>query len=288
MSADAAKASVKPYSMGLSANVNIRNTIQRAESFNVGAIQPGSTRPEELFIYMAHWDHLGTTPHKEDQEGDFIFNGAEDNASGTGGLLEIAQAFAALPSPPQRSVGFLSVTAEESGLLGSQAYAAKPAYPMNKTIGGLNMDRLNFRGKMNDVVVIGHGGSEMESVLADEARKFGRTVTPESTPEKGYYYRSDHFNFAKKGVPILYARGGTVDRNHGADYITDRNADFVKNRYHSPADEVNENWDVDAAVEDLVLFFNIGNRLANSNEWPQWFEGNEFRAIRDASLAERK
>ncbi len=285
MSSDAAKASVKPYFMGLSANVNIRNTIQRAESFNVGAVLPGSENADELFIYMAHWDHLGTTPHKEDQEGDFIFNGAEDNASGTGGLLEVAQAFAALPSPPKRSVGFLSVTAEESGLLGSQAYAAKPAYPLNKTVGGINMDRLNFRGKMNDVVVIGHGGSEMESVLAEEARKFGRTITPESTPEKGYYYRSDHFNFAKKGVPILYARGGTVDRNHGADYITERNSDFVKNRYHSPADEVNESWDVDAAVEDLVLFFNIGNRLTNSNEWPQWFDGNEFRAIREASLA---
>jgi Zn-dependent M28 family amino/carboxypeptidase len=283
--AEAAKAPVKPYSMGISASVNISNTIQRAESYNVGAILPGRTRPEELFIYMAHWDHLGTTPHKEDQEGDFVFNGAEDNASGTGGLLEIAQAFAALPSPPQRSVGFLSVTAEESGLLGSQAYASQPAFALNKTVGGINMDRLNFRGKMNDVVVIGHGGSEMETVLADEALKVGRTVTPESTPEKGFYYRSDHFNFAKKGVPILYARGGTTDREHGAEYVSERNADYVKNRYHSPADEVNESWDLDAAVEDLNLFFNIGNRLANSTEWPQWFEGNEFRAIREASLS---
>lgn len=286
LSASAAKASVKPYSMGLSASVNISNTIQRAESFNVGAVLPGSDRADELFIYMAHWDHLGTAPHEEGQEGDFIFNGAEDNASGTGGLLEIAQAFAALPSAPQRSVGFLAVTAEESGLLGSQAYAAKPAYPLNKTVGGINMDRLNFRGKMNDIVVIGHGGSEMETVLADEALKVGRTITPEATPEKGFYYRSDHFNFAKKGVPILYARGGTVDRTQGADYITRRNADYVANRYHSPADEINADWDVDAAVEDLKLFFNIGHRLANSNEWPQWFEGNEFRAIREASLAD--
>ena len=234
---------------------------------------------------MAHWDHLGTSQHEKGQEGDFIFNGAEDNASGTAGMLEIAQAFAALPSAPQRSVGFLAVTAEESGLLGSKAYATKPAYPMNKTVGGINMDRLNFLGKMNDVVVIGHGGSEMEKVLAEEARKFGRTVTPEATPEKGFYYRSDHFNFAKKGVPILYAKGGTVDRDHGAEYVTERNADYIKNRYHSPADEVDENWDVDAAVEDLVLFFNIGKRVADSNDWPQWFEGNEFRAIRDASLA---
>jgi len=286
LSANAAKASVRPYSMGLSASVNISNTIQRAESFNVGAVLPGSDRADELFIYMAHWDHLGTAPHEEGQEGDFIFNGAEDNASGTGGLLEIAQAFAALPSAPQRSVGFLAVTAEESGLLGSQAYAAKPAYPLNKTVGGINMDRLNFLGKMNDIVVIGHGGSEMETVLAEEALKVGRTITPEATPEKGFYYRSDHFNFAKKGVPILYARGGTVDRTQGADYITRRNADYVANRYHSPADEINADWDVDAAIEDLKLFFNIGHRLANSNDWPQWFEGNEFRAIREASLAD--
>jgi len=182
-------------------------------------------------------------------------------------------------------VGFLSVTAEESGLLGSQAYTAKPAFALNKTVGGINMDRLNFRGKMSDVVVIGFGGSEMENVLAEEAGKVGRTVTPEATPEKGFYYRSDHFNFAKKGVPILYARGGTTDRSHGADYVTQRNADYVKNRYHSPADEVRADWDVDAAVEDLTLFFNIGNRLANSSEWPQWYTGNEFRAIREASLA---
>jgi len=285
---DAAKASVKPYSMGLSASVNISNTIERAESFNVGAILPGSEHADELFIYMAHWDHLGTAPHEEGQEGDFIFNGAEDNASGTSGMLEIAQAFSALPSAPQRSVGFLAVTAEESGLLGSQAYAADPAYPLNMTVGGINMDRLNFRGKMNDIVVIGHGGSEMETILAEEALKYGRTVTPEATPEKGFYYRSDHFNFAKKGVPILYARGGTVDRNHGAEYVTERNADYVKNRYHSPADEVTDIWDVDAAVEDLVLFYQIGRRLANSSEWPQWYAGNEFRAIRQASLAQKQ
>ncbi len=285
MTENAAKGSVTPKSMGLLANVNIRNTIQRAESFNIGAIVPGSARADELFIYMAHWDHLGTTAHQEKEEGDFIFNGAEDNASGTGGLLEIAQAFATLPSPPQRSVGFLAVTGEESGLLGSQAYAVKPAFSMNKTVAGINMDRLNFRGKMNDVVVIGHGGSEMETILAEEARFYGRTITPESTPEKGFYYRSDHFNFAKKGVPILYARGGTSERAHGAEYISQRNADYVSNRYHSPADEVQESWDVDAAIEDLVLFYKIGKRLANSNEWPQWFEGNEFRVIRETSLS---
>lgn len=286
MSGAAASGAVKPQPIGLTVSVSIKNTIQRAESFNVGAFLPGRDREDELFIYMAHWDHLGATPHTDGQEGDFIFNGAEDNASGTAGMLEIAQAFAALPGPPQRSVGFLAVTAEESGLLGSRAYAAKPAFPMNKTVGGINMDRLNFRGKMNDIVVIGHGGSEMEIILAEEALFFGRTVTPESTPEKGSYYRSDHFNFAKKGVPILYARGGTADRTHGAEYIKQRNIDYVKNRYHSPADEVHESWDLEAAVEDLLLFYKIGFRLADSKQWPEWYEGNEFRAIREASLAE--
>ena len=283
---DAAKGSVKPQPTGLLASVNIHNTIKRAESFNVGAILPGSERPDELFIYMAHWDHLGTNAHEEGQEGDFIFNGAEDNASGTSGMVEIAQAFASLPKAPERSVGFIAVTAEESGLLGSKAYTVNPAFPMNKTVGGINMDVLNFRGKMNDVVVMGYGGSEMETILAEEALPYGRTLTPEPTPEKGFYYRSDHFNFAKRGVPILYARGGTADRAHGAEYVTKRNEEYIKNRYHSPADEISEDWDVEAAIEDLVLFYKIGKRVANSNEWPQWFEGNEFRAIREASLAE--
>jgi len=283
---DAAKGSVSPQPTGLLASVNIHNTIKRAESFNVGAILPGSERPDELFIYMAHWDHLGTNAHEEGQEGDFIFNGAEDNASGTSGMVEIAQAFASLPKAPERSVGFIAVTAEESGLLGSKAYTVNPAFPMNKTVGGINMDVLNFRGKMNDVVVMGYGGSEMETILAEEALPYGRTLTPEPTPEKGFYYRSDHFNFAKRGVPILYARGGTADRAHGAEYVTKRNEEYIKNRYHSPADEISEDWDVEAAIEDLVLFYKIGKRVANSNEWPQWFEGNEFRAIREASLAE--
>ncbi len=286
LSEDAAKGSVQPQSTGLMASVNIRNTIERAESFNVGAVLPGSERPDELFIYMAHWDHLGTNAHEEGEEGDFIFNGAEDNASGTSGMLEIAQAFASLPERPKRSVGFIAVTAEESGLLGSKAYTVKPAFPMNKTVGGINMDRLNFRGKVNDVVVMGFGGSEMETILAEEARPYGRTLTPEPTPEKGFYYRSDHFNFAKRGVPILYARGGTADRTHGADYIAKRNEEYVKNRYHSPADEISEDWDVEAAIEDLVLFYKIGKRVANSDEWPHWYEGNEFRAIREASLTE--
>ena len=284
LEAQAAKASITPIPLGLHASVSIQNSIEFAESYNVGAIRPGSKAADELFIYMAHWDHLGTTAHEEGEEGDFIYNGAEDNASGTAGLLEVAEAWANTSDAPLRTVGFLAVTAEESGLLGSKAYVSKPAYPMNKTVGGINMDVLNFRGKMSDIVVVGYGGSEMEDILADVARESGRTLTPEATPEKGSYYRSDHFNFAKNGVPILYAKGGTTDREHGAEYVKQRNAAYVAERYHAPSDEIREDWDLDAAIEDLQLYYRIGHHIAFADVWPQWYEGNEFRAIREASM----
>ena len=285
LEAQAAKASVTPVPLGLNANVSIQNTIEFAESYNVGAIRPGHDAADELFIYMAHWDHLGTTPHEEGEEGDFIYNGAEDNASGTAGLLEVAEAWANTPHDPKRTVGFLAVTAEESGLLGSRAYVSNPPYPMNKTVGGINMDVLNFRGKMSDIVVVGYGASQMEDILADVARESGRTLTPEATPEKGSYYRSDHFNFAKNGVPILYAKGGTTDREHGAEYVKQRNAEYIANHYHAPSDEISDDWDVDAAIEDLQLYYRIGHHVAFGDSWPEWYEGNEFRAIREASLA---
>jgi Zn-dependent M28 family amino/carboxypeptidase len=285
LEAQAAKGSVKPIPLGLTANVTIHNKIAFAESYNVGAILPGTDEADQLFIYMAHWDHLGTAPHEEGEEGDFIYNGALDNASGTAGLLEVAEAWANTLEAPRRTVGFLAVTGEESGLLGSQAYAEHPQFPMNKTVAGINMDGLNFIGGMSDIVVVGYGASQMEDILADVAKKQGRTVTPEANPEKGGYYRSDHFNFAKQGVPILYAGGGTVDRKRGADYVKQRKADFIANYYHAPTDEMQDDWDADAAIEDLRLYYEIGRRLAFSDKWPQWNEGNEFRAIREASLS---
>lgn len=284
LEAQAAKGSITPISLGLNANVSIQNTITFAESYNVGAIRPGTDAADELFVYMAHWDHLGTTAHEEGEEGDFIYNGAEDNASGTAGMLEVAEAWANTPDAPRRTVGFLAVTAEESGLLGSQAYVTKPAYPMNKTVAGINMDGLNFRGKMSDIVVVGYGGSEMEDILVNVARESGRTLTPEATPEKGFYYRSDHFNFAKNGVPILYAGGGTTDREHGTGYVKQRNAQYIADRYHAPGDEIQEDWDLEAAIEDLHLYYRIGHNVAYGDVWPEWYEGNEFRAIREASL----
>ena len=285
LEAQAAKASITPIPLGFNANVSIQNTIEFAESYNVGAIRPGTGAADELFIYMAHWDHLGTTPHEEGEEGDFIYNGAEDNASGTAGLLEVAEAWANTPGDPKRTVGFLAVTAEESGLLGSQAYVSNPPYPMNRTVAGINMDVLNFRGTMSDIVVVGYGASEMEDILAEVAMESGRTLTPEATPEKGSYYRSDHFNFAKNGVPILYAKGGTTDREHGAEYVKKRNAEYIANHYHAPSDEISDDWDVDAAIEDLRLYYRIGHNVAFGDAWPEWYEGNEFHGIREASLA---
>jgi Zn-dependent M28 family amino/carboxypeptidase len=287
LEAQAAKGSVTPIPLGLNANITLNNNIRYAESYNVGAVRRGTEAADELFIYMAHWDHLGTKPHEDGAEGDFIYNGALDNASGTAGLLEVAEAWANTPEAPLRTVGFLAVTGEESGLLGSQAYAAKPQYPMNKTVGGINMDGPNFTGRMSDVVVVGHGASQMEEILADVARQEGRTVTPEANPEKGGYYRSDHFNFARNGVPILFARGGTVDRERGAEYVKQHNAEFIARHYHAPSDEIRDDWDLDAALEDLHLYYQVGHRLAYSDAWPEWYAGNEFHAIRKTSMASK-
>ncbi len=282
LAAEAAQSSDGSRPLGVRVSAPIRNTLSYAESFNVGGIVKGSERPEELFIYMGHWDHMGVAPHEPGEEGDFIYNGAEDNASGTAALIEMGRAFAATEPAPARSVGFLAVTAEESGLLGSLAYADNPAFPMNRTVGGINMDVLNFRGIMEDIVVTGFGASEMEDILA---RHTDRRLTPEPTPEAGYYYRSDHFNFAKKGVPILVAKGGTVHRELGADIVTERNAAYRAERYHAVGDEIQDDWEVDGAIEDLHLYYAIGRSVADSDAWPAWYEGNEFKAIREASLA---
>jgi Zn-dependent M28 family amino/carboxypeptidase len=248
----------------------------------VGAVVPGNEAADELIIYMAHWDHMGTGP---DQAGaDNIYNGAEDNASGTGGILELAQAFSTQGLGLRRSVGFLAVTAEESGLLGSQAYVEAPAFALNQTVAGINLDRLNFRGPVADVSVIGYGSSELEILLADEAALVLRTLTPEATPEKGSFYRSDHFNFARKGVPVLYARGGTQHRELGPEHIARLEAEYISERYHAPSDEIQLDWDLVGAIDDLKLFFYVGLRLAQGQEWPNWYETSEFRAARDESM----
>lgn len=276
----ALEADFQPVPLDLRASATLNNEIRETTSRNVVGILPGSERPGETVLYMAHWDHLGMKPERED---DKIFNGAVDNATGVAGLIEIARAYNARSGPPKRSVVFLAVTAEEQGLLGSRHYAENPIYPLPRTAATINMDALYPHGKTRDVVVIGHGSSELEEHLAEAAEAQGRTLKSEPTPEKGFYYRSDHFNFAKKGVPSLYAKAGIDLLEGGTERGKRLQAEYVENRYHKPGDEYDPEWDLSGIAQDLQLFQQVGERIADSDAWPDWYEGNEFRAIRDES-----
>ena len=264
-------------------DASVQNRIIRSTSHNIGALLPGSENPDELFIYTAHWDHLGTDSAARDGE-DGIYNGAVDNASGVAALLDLARAYSALPRVPRRSVAFLAVTAEESGLLGSAYYANDPPFPMHKTVAGLNMDSMHVYGPTRDVVVVGYDSSELEDILREKAAAQGRVIKPEEHPERGGYYRSDHFNFAKQGVPMLYAEAGSDHVELGPDYIKARSAEYLKHRYHTVLDEVDDDWDLSGLVQDIELYFGVGLEVADGDDWPQWYEGNEFRAVRESSL----
>ncbi|NVK22449.1 MAG: M28 family peptidase [Kangiellaceae bacterium] len=277
----ALSADFKPVPMDVKASVTVNNTINKSESANVIATIEGSERPDEHVVYMAHWDHLGSRPH---QEGDNIFNGAIDNATGTAGILSIAQAFKALPNKPKRSVTFMAVTAEEQGLLGSKYYAANPSVPLNKIVGAINIDSMNVSGRVKDLTVVGFGKSELEEYLADAAKRQERTLKVEASPERGGYYRSDHFSLAKKGVPAVFAGGGT-------EYQDDQDMAQVEKWnakrgecYHQLCDEYQENWNWQAALDDVRIFFEAGYLLSNDTKYPNWYDGTEFKAIREQSL----
>jgi Zn-dependent M28 family amino/carboxypeptidase len=276
----------KAIELGSTMDASVQNKIIRNQSYNVGAILPGSKRPGEVFIYTAHWDHIGTDPATGEGE-DGIYNGAKDNASGIAALLELAYSYAALPRAPERSVAFLAVTAEESGLLGSAHYANNPAIPLNKTVAGINMDSMQVYGPTSDIVVAGYGSSELEDILIDKAGPENRIIKPEPFPERGYYYRSDHFNFAKKGVPMLYTKEGLDHTEQGPDYIKTKLDEYLKLRYHTALDEIQDDWDLRGLVRDIKLFFGIGLEVADSDIWPEWYEGSEFRSIREQSMAEK-
>ena len=227
---------------------------------------------------MGHWDHMGTDPALSP---DSIYNGALDNASGIAGLLELARAYMALERRPERSVLFIALTAEEQGLLGSKHYATNPVWPLESTVAAINVDGLNIWGPTRDVVVVGYGKSELDSVLAEVAADQDRVLEPDSEPEKGYFFRSDHFEFAKQGVPALFPNPGIDDLRYGKDWARAQHDKFTAERYHKPADEYDPNWNLDGAVEDLWLLFEFGFRLADSDAWPNWLEGTEFKSIRD-------
>ena len=280
-----AKASLSGFEavpMDLNASVAITNSIERSTSRNVLALLPGTDRADEYVIYMSHWDHLGKDPSLE---GDQIYNGALDNASGTAGLLDIAEAFASLDAKPSRSLLFIAVTAEEQGLLGSAYYGVNPVYPLEKTVAVINMDGLNIYGRMKDIVVIGYGNSELDDYLADAARTQDRVLVPDPEAEKGFFYRSDHFSLAKQGVPALYTDTGDEHVERGAEWTRQKKEEWTAEHYHQVSDEYSTDWELTGAVDDLQLFFMVGYRLANESSWPNWKEGTEFKAIRDAMMA---
>lgn len=256
---------------------SIQNDIRKDVSKNVIAMIPGTKRPEEYILFSAHWDHLGIgTP----VEGDSIYNGAVDNASGTAALLGIAEALMKGPKP-ERSIVFLWVTAEEQGLLGSAYYAAHPVFPPSKTVANLNIDGMHAFGPTRDLSIIGYGQSELEEYAERIAAEQGRYILPDQEPEKGYFFRSDHFSFARIGIPALYAKGSAEHRDKGKEYAVSQLDDYRVNRYHQPGDEYNEAYDVGGILQDANLYLLIARELANTEKWPQWKTGSEFKAIRE-------
>ena len=268
----------KAIAMNLTASASIHNKVENLNSQNVVAMIKGTESPDEVFIYMAHWDHLGIDPT---MTGDNIFNGALDNATGTGGLIEIAKAFTSLPEKPKRSVVFIALTAEEQGLLGSAFYAANPIFPLAQTVAGLNMDGLNYFGPTNDITVIGYGMSQLDDYLAKHAKTQDRFLTADAYPENGYYYRSDHFELAKYGVPMLYPSIGLDHKEKGVEFGKLKEDEYTAKHYHGPSDEYETSWDLSGAVEDLQLYFLTGRDIVNSPDWPEWNAGTEFKEIRD-------
>ena len=269
----------------LALSVGLSNTLSSSVSRNVVARIVGTQYPEEQIVYSAHWDHLG---RKAGQEGDNIYNGASDNASGTAALLAIARQFKLRRRAPQRSLLFIGLTAEESGLLGSRWYAEHPLYPLATTVANLNMDNLySMDGRTTTVAVVGHGYSELDGYLARAAAGQGRQVVPEPSPQKGYYYRSDHFNFARMGVPALYTTGSSDSREHGRVWGQNQLDAYIANRYHQPSDEYSPTWDLSGAAEDVLLFYQVGSELADGRDFPNWNQNSEFRAKREESSARR-
>ncbi len=270
----------EPIDLDLKASVNFNLTYIESESANIAGYVKGSKYPDETVIYMAHWDHLGKTVTDDDEVR--IYNGAIDNATGTAAIMVIAKKFAQMNPAPERTVVFIAVTAEESGLIGSQYYSLNPLFPLETTAGGINIDGLNVYGPTRDIVVIGYGSTDFQNILKQQADKQNRVLIRERYPERGYFYRSDHFNFVKQGVPMIYANSGT-DFSGRNERFAEQVLEDQESRYHSTEDIIHDMWDWKGLDQNLWLFFNTGKELANSRKWPQWEEGTEFRAIREES-----
>jgi Zn-dependent M28 family amino/carboxypeptidase len=279
----AARRDFRPVALGATADLRVENRMRAVTSRNVVAKLEGSDPAlrDEYVIYSAHWDHLGreTTP-----EGDRIYNGANDNASGVAALLELARAFRALPEPPARSMLFLATTSEEKGLLGARHYATHPLYPLARTAANVNIDGVNQWGRTRDLVVVGWGMSTLQDVLARVAEAHGRVLTPDPEPEKGFYYRADHFEFARQGVPALYTGAGVDYLGRPAGWGQRKRDEYTANDYHQPSDEIKPDWDLSGAAEDVRLLFLTGWEVAQSPAVPEWKPGAEFRARREEML----
>ncbi|HUS35436.1 MAG TPA: M28 family metallopeptidase [Verrucomicrobiae bacterium] len=272
----------RPVALGIKMDLGLTNTMREVRSKNVLAKLPGAKKQDELVIYTAHWDHIGVDPKLE---GDKIFNGAMDNASGVATFLEIARAFAQMKPAPERTVLFLAVTAEEKGLLGAKYYAEHPLYPLKRTLANLNIDGASLFGRRSDLGVVGLGNSTLDDLVMASAKKQNRKIRSDLSPEKGFYYRSDHFEFAKVGVPALY-----LDKIDGeypgkpADFGKQKRDEYIDKDYHKPSDEVKSDWDLTGAVDDARILFEVGVGVANGKKWPEWNAGTEFKGTREASL----
>ncbi|HET6395611.1 MAG TPA: M28 family metallopeptidase [Pseudoxanthomonas sp.] len=277
------KPGFKPVPLKARMSVDLASAITRKTSRNVIGVLPGASRADEAVLYMAHWDHLG----KHEGEGDTIYNGAVDNATGVAGILEIAEAFASQPQRPERSVVFLAVTLEESGLLGSRYYVAHPTFPLDKIAGVINLDAMSVAGRSRNMVVTGIGNSELEDILKPIAEAQGRRLEGEASVQSGFYFRSDHFNFAKAGVPALYAKGGGDLVEGGVAAGKAEAEDYGTHRYHQPGDEFDPAWKLDGVVQDLEALYGVGRELAGGDRWPNWYEGNPFKAARDRMMADK-
>ncbi|WP_305097775.1 M28 family peptidase [Croceibacterium aestuarii] len=282
LAAQAEQAGFRPVPLGLKVSTAFDNSLRYIDSKNVVGILPGSERPGEYVIHTAHWDHLGHCPAND--AGDDICNGAIDNALGSAALVALAEA-QAKTGPAPRSMVFLALTAEEQGLLGSEYYAAHPIYPLDHTVGGLNIDGGAMTGPARDVDVIGLGKSELDKVLARNLAKLGLAASADSAPQAGYYYRSDHFSFARRGVPMFNIKSGQDLVDGGREAGAAWNADYRANRYHAPDDEYDPAWDWRNVQRQFDLFYLLGRDLATSRDWPNWVPGDEFRRIRDESCA---
>lgn len=277
LKAEAATPGFKPFPLEATLSFKIENSWKESSSYNVLGMIPGTDLKDEYVIYSAHWDHLGIG---KPIDGDSIYHGAVDNGTSLAWMLEIARAFKAMPEAPRRTVVFFAPTAEESGLNGSAWYVKHPVFPIKQTVANINNDLMLPYGKMIDVMITGYGQSDMEDIVEEMAKLQGREILPDPNAHTGMYFRSDHFSFAKVGVPALFARGNVISREHGREWMKEKEANWVKNHYHKPADKYEDSWDLEGVKEDAQLLFRVGWKIANQNDQPQWKEGSEFKVKR--------